>query len=27
GQELLNNPGRFLMDRVFGSEKNADQKL
>jgi hypothetical protein len=27
GQELLNNPGRFLMDRVFGSKKNADQKL
>lgn len=23
GQELLNNPGRFLMDRVFGSKKTT----
>jgi hypothetical protein len=27
GQELLNNPGRFLMDRVFGSKKNTNQQL
>ena len=23
GQELLNNPGRFLIDRVFGSKKTT----